>query len=88
MGAAIAALWGFARSPAGKIIALILVAAIAGTVIYYRGKSDGAAEVGAKVNSETLKAAKESRQEGERIKREVESEPDRDLIECLRNGSC
>jgi len=88
MGTLAAGALAFLRTTAGKIVALVLVAAIAGTVIYYRGKSDGAAEVGAKVNAETLKATKDSRQQGERIEREVESAPDHELIECLRNGSC
>lgn len=88
MGTLAAGALAFFRTTAGKIVALVLVAAIAGTVIYYRGKTDGAAQVGAKVNSETLKATTESRQHGERIERDVENASDRELVECLRSGRC
>lgn len=85
---AIAPILAFLRSTAGKIVALVIVAAIALVIVYYRGKSDGADEVAAKVNAATLKTTTESRQHGEQIEKDVQNAPDRELVECLRTGRC
>jgi len=88
MGGFLIGLRAFLGTTAGKIVTLALVAALAGYLIYARGKSDGRDEVAAKTNAATLKDVGEQRRHGEQIERDVENAADRELVECLRTGRC